>query len=73
MIESSPLKSIHRKGKYGNFEDKNEKDLIKISELSNILIFQIVKFKNSTHDISKLQIDGLILPDYLKVKKLHSD
>ncbi len=67
MIESSPLKSIHRKGKYGNFEDKNEKDLIKISELSNILIFQIVKFKNSTHNISKLQIDGLILPDSLKV------
>jgi len=67
MNQVSPLNSIHRKGKYGNFENKNEKDLIKISELSNILIFQIVKFKNSTYDISKVQIDGLVLPDSLKV------
>ena len=67
MIHISPLKLIHRKGKYGNFENKNEKDLIRISELSNILIYQIVKFKNSAYDISKVQIDGLGLPDCLKV------
>tara|TARA_B100000902_G_scaffold358043_1_gene372880 strand:+ start:130 stop:714 length:585 start_codon:yes stop_codon:yes gene_type:complete len=62
----SPLNSVNQKGKFGNFENKNEKDLIKITEIKDISIFQIVKFKNSEFDINKVEIDNLSLPKPLK-------
>ncbi len=67
MSRISPLNLVYQKGKFGDFENKNEKNLLKISELTNILIFQIVKFKNSTYDIDKIQIDNLFLPNSLQV------
>tara|TARA_B100001540_G_C15803339_1_gene640907 strand:+ start:2090 stop:2674 length:585 start_codon:yes stop_codon:yes gene_type:complete len=67
MSQISPLNLVYQKGKFGDFENKNEKNLLKISELTNILIFQIVKFKNSTYDIDKIQIDNLFLPNSLQV------
>ena len=48
----SSLNSIHVKGKFGDFENKNEKDLLSITEIKDVTIFQIVKFKNS-----KIEID----------------
>ena len=65
MKQISPLNSIHKKGKFGDFENKNDRDLIKISETSNISIFQLVKFKNSSVDTSKIEIDSLSLPKIL--------
>ena len=38
MKQTSPLNLIHKKGKFGNFENKNDKELIKISEPTNISI-----------------------------------
>ena len=67
MSQISPLNLVYQKGKFGDFENKNEKNLLKISELTNILIFQVVKFKNSTYDIDKIQIDNLFLPNSLQV------
>ena len=66
MKQISPLHSVNRKGKYGNFENQIEDDLIKISEISNILIFQVVRLKNSNFNIDKIKIDDLPLPKNLK-------
>ena len=66
MKQISSLNNVHQNGKFGDFENKNEKDLLKISELKNVLIFQIVQYKNSTLDISNIKIDNLELPSTLK-------
>ena len=66
MKRISSLNNVHQNGKFGDFENKNEKDLLKISELKNVLIFQIVQYKNSTLDISNIKIDNLELPSTLK-------
>ena len=65
MKQTSPLNLIHKKGKFGNFENKNDKELIKISETTNISIFQLVKFKNSSVKESEIKIDNLSLPTIL--------
>ena len=44
---------------FGNYENKNEESLLKISEIKNLLIFQIVQYKNSS--ISTDDIDNLKL------------
>ena len=59
MTSISALKNIHLKGKFGDYEDKNEKDLIKITEIKNLLIVQIVQYKNSTLSINNFNIHGL--------------
>ena len=61
MTSISALNHIHKKGLFGNFEDKNEESLLKISENKNLLIVQIVKYKNSSISIEDLNIDGLKL------------
>ncbi len=66
MTNISSLNQIHKLGKFGDHENKSEENLLRISEVSNICIFQIVKFKNSNFDISKIKIDGLDLPQSLK-------
>lgn len=67
MTQFSVLNSIHKKGKFGNHENKNEKNLLKISEINNLIIFQIVQFKHSIIDSNNLIIDNLNLPKPLKV------
>ena len=66
MTNASSLNQIHKLGKFGDYENKKDESLIKISEVSNICIFQIVKFKNLNFDISEIKIDGLDLPKPLK-------
>ena len=61
MTMVSALKNIHTKGLYGDYENKNEKDLLKISEKTNFLIVQIVQYKNSTILIKDIKIDNLNL------------
>src|SRR6056300_1566213 len=67
MTQLSVLNSIHKKGKFGNHENKNEKNLLKISEVNNLAIFQLVKFKHSVIGNDNLNIDNLDLPEILKV------
>jgi hypothetical protein len=59
MTQFSVLNSIHKKGKFGNYENKNEKNLLKISEIDNLAIFQLVKFKHSAIENNYLTIDHL--------------
>ena len=57
----SALANIHSKGQFGDYEGKNENDLLKISEIKNLLIVQIVQYKNSIVSFESFDIDGLKL------------
>ena len=59
----SALANVHHQGQFGDFEDKKGDDLLKISEKKNLLILQIVQFKNSNISIESIDIDGLRLKD----------
>ncbi|MDB9717517.1 sarcosine oxidase [Candidatus Pelagibacter sp.] len=61
MSAISPLKNIHLNGQFGDYEGKDEKDLLKITEKKDLLIVQIVQYKNSTLSFDSLTIDGLKL------------
>ena len=61
MTSISALKNVHFKGLFGDYEDKNEKDLLKISENKDLLIIQIVQYKNSSTSLDSLKIDDLNL------------
>ena len=57
----SALANVHTTGQYGDHEDKNENNLLKISEVKNLLIVQIVQYKNSSVSVESIDIDGLKL------------
>ena len=59
----SALANIHTTGQFGDYEGKNENNLLKISELKNLMIVQIVQYKNSTVSTEGIDIDGLKLKD----------
>jgi sarcosine oxidase subunit gamma len=59
----SALAKVHHPGQFGDFEDKKGDDLLKISEKKNLLIVQIVQFKNSNISTDSIDIDGLNLKD----------
>ena len=63
MSPRSALANVHSQGEFGDYENKNEKNLLKISEIKNLLIVQIVQYKNSTVSIDSIDIDGLKLID----------
>ncbi len=66
MTNISPLNFAHKTGKFGDYDGKQENNLLKVKEVNGLLIFQIAKYKNSNFDLSKIQIDGLNLPPSLK-------
>ena len=63
MSAISALANVHSTGQFGDHEGKNENNLLKISEIKNLLIIQIVQYKNSLVSIESEEIDGLKLKD----------
>tara|TARA_Y100000996_G_scaffold397486_1_gene364572 strand:- start:866 stop:1453 length:588 start_codon:yes stop_codon:yes gene_type:complete len=61
--EISALTNVHSLGRFGDYEGKKENDLLKISEIKDLLIVQIVHYRNSSVSIENINIDGLRLKD----------
>ena len=59
----SALVSVHSTGQFGDHEGKNKNNLLKISEIKNLLIVQIVQYKNSIASFENIDIDSLKLKD----------
>ena len=61
MTSISALNNIHKIGIFGNYENKSEENLLKVSEIKNLLIVQIVQYKNSKISFENINIDSLKL------------
>ena len=61
MTSISALENVYEKGLFGDYENKNNESLIKVSERKNLIIFQIVQYKNSSISIKDINIEGLSL------------
>ena len=59
MTVISALQNVHIEGSFGNFENKSENELLKIKELKNLLIVQIVQYKNSNIKIDDINFNNL--------------
>jgi len=59
MTAISALQSIHKKGIFGDHHKQNERDLLNISEVKDLSIIQVVKYKKSEIQLNNIQIDGL--------------
>jgi Sarcosine oxidase gamma subunit len=62
MTAITPLEFIHKKGIFGDHQKKNESDLLKISEVKNLSIIQIVQYKKSKINIKDIKIEDLEIP-----------
>ncbi len=59
MTVISALQNVHVQGSFGNFENKSENDLLKIKELKNLLIVQVVQYRNSSIKIADINFNNL--------------
>ena len=62
MTAITPLQAIHKKGLFGDHHKKNERNLLNISEVKDLMIVQIVQYKSSKVQLNSIQIDGLAFP-----------
>ena len=63
MTAITPLEFVHKKGIFGDHHKKNEIDLLKISEVKNLTVIQVVQYKKSEISITEVKIDGLKFPE----------
>ena len=66
MTYISPLNFVHKTGKFGDYSEKNDNDILKVSEVCKLTIFQIARYRNSEFNISEIKVDSLNLPSTLK-------
>jgi len=63
MTGVTPLQFVHKKGLFGNHHKKNESDLLRISEIKNLTIIQLVQYKKSKTNIKDIKIENLQVPE----------
>ena len=63
MTAISALENIHKRGLFGDHQEKNENELISVSEVKHLQIIQIVHYKKSTEQIVSLNLDNLKFPE----------
>ena len=63
MTSISPLKEIIKNGLFGDNEGKKDNEIVKIKEITKLLIVQIAQYKNSSLKIKELTIDKLTFPN----------
>ena len=54
MTAITPLEIIHKKGLFGDHHQKKENDLLKISEVKDLTIIQVVLYKKSKIQLSSI-------------------
>ena len=62
MTKIFPFSESHKIGLFGNHKKQNTTDLLKISEIKNLWIYQVVSYKVISANIDKIFIDGHKLP-----------
>ena len=63
MSTISALANVHSVGQFGDHENKNDNKILKILEIKDLLIVQIVKYKNSLISVESINVDGLNFKD----------
>ena len=63
MSTISALANVHSVGQFGDYENKNDNELLKISEIKDLLIVQIVQYKNSLIAVESINVAGLNFKD----------
>ena len=59
MSTISALANVHSVGQFGDYENKNDNKILKILEIKDLLIVQIVQYKNSSISVESINVDGL--------------
>ena len=62
MSRISPLQNAHKKGLFGDYQEKNEGNLLKIREITDVKIYQVVQYKKSAVSTSNIQLGSINLP-----------
>jgi len=62
MSRISPLQNAHNKGLFGDYQEKNEGNLLKIREITDVNIYQVVQYKKSSVATSNIQLGSIKLP-----------
>ena len=73
MTSVSALNHVYKIGLFGNHENKNEENLLKVSEIKNLLIVQIAQYKNSTVSFESIDIDSLKLKNEPQIVVSNND
>ncbi len=62
MSRISPLQNADNKGLFGDYQEKNQDNLLKIREVTGVNIYQVVQYKKSSFTTSNIQLGSINLP-----------